>query len=65
MVKHECLVVAQIADGVVTVVRILKGAYPQVRQAIQIQHLFEVSNSVLYRQVKNETAKRYKCTEIF
>jgi hypothetical protein len=49
MVEYECLVIAQVADGVVSIMRVLKCAYFQVRQSVQIKNLLKITNPVSYK----------------
>lgn len=46
MIKHVGLVVAEVADGVLSEMRIVEGQYFQVRKPIQIEDFLEGANSV-------------------
>ena len=52
MVQNEDLIVAEIAYGIVTVMRIVKGDISQLRQLLQMEHLFEIIDLVS-RQIKH------------
>lgn len=46
MIKHISLIITKVADGVFSEMRIIKGKYLQIRQSIQIKHLFEATNFI-------------------
>jgi hypothetical protein len=47
MVQHIGLVVAQVTNGVFSVMRVLEGADPKVREAIQIKDFLEIAYLVV------------------
>jgi hypothetical protein len=46
MIEHISLIIAQIADRILTKMRVIKGKYLQIWQSIQIEYLFETANFV-------------------
>ena len=60
MVEDVGAVIAQIANGIVAVVRIVERANAQAGEAIQIQHFFEIANFI---GSQIEHAKRYEAVE--
>jgi len=43
VVQHVRAVVAQIADGVVTIVRVIKSTHRQAREPVKVEHFLEVA----------------------
>ena len=43
VIEHVGLVIAQVADGVLTIVWVLEGANAQIWEAVQVEHLLEVA----------------------
>lgn len=60
MVEDIGLIVTQVTNGVLSIVRILKRAYSQIWQSVEIQYLFEVADFIV-RNVK--FFKSYKSIE--
>ena len=52
MVQNIGTVVTQIANGIVTIVRIVEGANAQAWKTVQVQHFLEVSDFI-GRQVEH------------
>jgi len=46
VVQNIGAVVAQVANRIISVVRVVESADAQARQSVQIQHLLEISNFV-------------------
>jgi len=47
VIEDISLVIAEITDGVLPVVRVLESAHSQVREPVQVEHLFEVADLVV------------------
>ena len=60
MKENVGLIVAQTADGVLSIVRVREGADDEIWKSVQIKHLLEVTNTIS-RDIKlsqaNETVK--------
>ncbi len=47
MIQHICLIVAQVANRILTIMRVLEGTNSELREAIEVQDLLEVTNLVV------------------
>lgn len=46
MIQHVCLIVAEIADGILAEMRVVEGQNFEVRQAVKVEHFFEATDFV-------------------
>jgi hypothetical protein len=46
VIEHICLIVAEVANRVLSEVRVIERENLEVRQSVQIAHLFETANFI-------------------
>ena len=47
MIKYISLVIAQVADRVLAIVRVLESTNPQVWETVEVKNFFEIANFVI------------------
>ena len=55
MIENVGLVVAQVADGILSEMGIVEGQHFQIRQAVEVEHLLEATNFVATDVEVNQT----------